>query len=173
MFNSKNYYTLITLTILSFSSCKKEEKTSATTLSLYDMSKNSTGFVWYKNSTEYLKKSAETGHAQPYLRTRYNEIAAKNLDTNGMIKNNSKFSEGSLIVKELIDSKFAVELYAILYKNSKNVDADAKGWVWGYINQDGTEAFPTSNKGNSCINCHSQSEQIDYMLMNKYFPIQK
>ena len=44
------------------------------------------------------------------------------------------------------------------------------GWVWGYINADESIAAPASEKGSQCISCHSQSDNIDYMLMNKYFP---
>ena len=80
------------------------------------------------------------------------------------------FPEGSLIVKELYDNSTTLGRYAILYKKSGSSDADAKGWVWGYINADGGVAEAASKKGSSCISCHSQADNIDYMLMNKYFP---
>jgi hypothetical protein len=155
--------------VISLFACKKKETSSPTTLSLFEMSKNSEGFTWYKKTSEYLKKSTGTGHSQPYMRTRYNSIASEMLDSLGKINSSAKFPEGSLIVKELMDEDYTIERYAILYKDTKNKDADTKGWVWGYINKDGTEAFPTANKGTSCIGCHSQTENIDYMLMNKYF----
>ena len=60
--------------------------------------------------------------------------------------------------------------YAILSKETNNSAADANGWVWGYINSNGNVVEPSANKGVACISCHSQTDNIDYMLMNKYFP---
>ena len=39
-----------------------------------------------------------------------------------------------------------------------------------YLEEDGKVILPASDKGSSCISCHSQAGNIDYMLMNKYFP---
>ncbi len=36
--------------------------------------------------------------------------------------------------------------YAVLYKSTGHADADANGWVWGYINADGTVAVSASEK---------------------------
>ena len=160
---------IIISSIYSFSSCNKKAATG-TDKELYDLAKVTNGFVWYKNSDAFLSKSSGSGHSQPYLKTRYNAIAASKLDSNGKIINNASFAEGSLIVKELYNSSKSLDRYAILYKNSSSADADAKGWVWGYINSDGSVAEAASNKGKSCISCHTQSNHIDYMLMNKFFP---
>lgn len=149
--------------------CKKDKVASASDQELYEMSKTTNGFVWYKNSDSLLGKSSGSGHAEPFLRTRYNSIAAAKLDTNGKVQTGAIFPEGSLIVKELLDNPTTIGKYAILYKKSGSPDADAKGWVWGYINADGTVDQPASKKGSACINCHSQANNIDYMLMNKYF----
>lgn len=151
-------------------SCTKDSTPSEADAELYGKAKNSTGFTYYKNSSQLLSKSSGTGHAFPLLRTKYNDLAATILDSNGKIIEGSLFPEGSLIVKELYDDATTLGRYAILLKNSTSVNADAKGWVWGYINANGQVAEPTSKKGSSCINCHLQSENIDYMLMNKFFP---
>jgi hypothetical protein len=151
-------------------SCKKDKNTIGTDEELYEMSKTTSGFVWFKNSSDFLDKSSGSGHSQPFLRTRFNSIAASKLDSDGKIQSSAIFPEGSLIVKELHSSSTTLERYAILYKKSGSEDADAKGWVWGYINGDGTVAVSASTKGSSCISCHSQANNIDYMLMNKYFP---
>jgi len=45
-----------------------------------------------------------------------------------------------------------------------------KNRVWAYVDADGVVAEPASKKGASCISCHTQTDNIDYMLMNKYFP---
>lgn len=134
------------------------------------MSKATSGFVWYKNSSSLLNKSAGSGHPQSFLKTRYNSVAATKLDSDGKIMTGAKFPEGSLIVKELYDNSTTLGRYAILYKKTGSADADANGWVWGYINSDGTVAESASKKGTSCISCHSQAGNIVYMLMNKYFP---
>lgn len=158
------------ISILTIYSCKKEKVTEGTDKELYDMSKATSGFVWYKNSSSLLDKSAGSGHPQPFLKTRYNSIAATKLDSNGKILTDAVFPEGSLIVKELYDNSTTLGRYAILYKKTGSADADANGWVWGYINSDGTVVESASKKGTSCISCHSQAGNIDYMLMNKYFP---
>jgi hypothetical protein len=156
--------------IWTINSCKKEEQSKGTDKELYDMAKATSGFTWFKNSSSLLDKSSGSGHPQPFLRTRYNSIAASKLDSNGKIMAGATFPEGSLIVKELYDNSTTLGRYAILYKKSGSADADANGWVWGYINADGGVASAASNKGSSCTSCHSQSDNIDYMLMNKYFP---
>ncbi len=134
------------------------------------MAKETSGFTWYKNSSSLLGRSSGSGHPQAYLRTKFNAIAAAKLDSSGKIQVGATFPEGSLIVKELFENTTTLSQYAILYKKSESPDADAKGWVWGYIGSKGKVVEPASNKGSSCIGCHSQADNIDYMLMNKYFP---
>jgi hypothetical protein len=150
-------------------SCGKDELES-TDLELYNMALETDGFVWFNNSDALLPKSSGTGHSHDYLRTRYNAIAASVLDSNGRILEMASFPEGSLIVKELFKTQDNLDRYAILYKKSDHIDADQNGWVWGYVNSDQSVAFAAARKGSSCINCHSQTGSIDYMLMNKFFP---
>lgn len=149
--------------------CKKDKIAKGIDRQLYEMSESSTGFTWFNNSNTLLAKSSGSGHPQPFLRTRFNAIASENLDSNGRIIEGTIFPEGSLIVKELYDDETTLGRYAILYKDSDNEDADPKGWVWGYVNADRSVAVEASTKGSSCINCHSQSQNIDYMLMNKFY----
>ncbi len=157
-----------------FHSCTKEKNIAdadnSTDKMVYDKAKSTIGFTWYKNSDALLSKSTGSAHPQSLLRTRYNSIAAAQLDDAGKIKNGVSFPEGSLIVKELYENASSLIRYAILYKKSDSPDADAKGWVWGYINTDGRIVEAASKKGSICIGCHSQDGNIDYMLMNKYFP---
>lgn len=164
------YFFLIVLLSGVISSCRSDKAPNDTDVILYEMATSNEEFTWYKNSDILLNKSSGSGHPQSHLRTRYNSIAATKLDTNGKIIHGSVFPEGSLIVKELFENTTTLSRYAILYKNESNADADANGWVWGYIDSDGLVAAPASSKGNSCISCHSQSDNIDYMLMNKFFP---
>ncbi len=168
-FLSKIILAFLTIS-LTINSCKKDDKAEGIDKELLDMARSTNGFVWYKKSSALLNKSSGTGHSFPYLRTRYNSTAATKLDSNGIILPGVTFPEGSLIVKELYSNSSTLSRYAILYKKSGRAETDAKGWIWGYVNADGTVASPASEKGNSCINCHSQTGSIDYMLMNKYFP---
>jgi hypothetical protein len=173
MRNKLKTFTVMTFCLVSIwtiNSCKKEKEATGTDKELYEMAKATSGFTWFKNSSSLLNKSSGSGHPQPFLRTRYNAVAATKLDSNGKIMTGSTFPEGSLIVKELNDNSTTLGRYAILYKKSGSADADAKGWVWGYINADGGVAETASKKGSSCTSCHSQADNIDYMLMNKYFP---
>jgi hypothetical protein len=150
--------------------CNKDEEAKGTDKELLEMAMVSSGFTWYKHSGDFLDKSSGSGHPFPILRTRFNEIAATQLDSVGKISASAVFPEGSLIVKELAESDEVVVRYAILYKDSNHNDADANGWVWGYVNLDGTVSSPAANKGGSCIGCHTQEGNIEYMLMNKFFP---
>lgn len=175
--------------VMNIQSCKKDEDDEPTVIDdgglvgdttgasakttdeiLLDMAKVTTGFKWFKNNDTLLGKSSGSGHVEPFLRTRYNSIAQSFLNSSGVVLDSAKFSEGSLIVKELINADKSINRYAILYKQSNHADADANGWVWGYMDADGTIASPASNKGGSCTGCHSQGGNIDYMLMNKFYP---
>lgn len=158
--------------IITLQSCKKEEAEPAkgVDLQLYEMAQETSGFVWYKNSDALLDKSSGSGHNFPSLRTRFNSIAATQLDTDGKVAANASFPEESFVVKELIKSDGSLGLYAILYKDSDNEYADDRGWVWGYVFPNGDVATSAIDKGAICTGCHLQSENIDYMLMNKFFP---
>lgn len=136
---------------------------------LYALAKNTDGFTWFKNTDSLLARSNGSGHTQSHFKTRFNAIAASNLDSNFKIKTNSPFSENSVIVKELIENG-TFERYAVLYKKSDHPNADAKGWVWGYINKNGSVQIASSKKGANCSGCHSQAGNDDYTLMNKFFP---
>lgn len=70
----------------------------------------------------------------------------------------------------MFENTTTLSQYTILYKKSESTDADTKGWVWGYIGYEGKVVEPASNKGSSCLGYNSQANNIDYMLMNKYFP---
>lgn len=157
------------MVLVLLNACRKE-KVIGTDAELYSMAKESAGFTWYRNSDALLGKSSGSGHSQLFLRTRFNDIAAGKLDVSGKVQEGADFPEGSVIVKELWGSTAVLDRYAVLYKNQDSPNADAKGWVWGYLNADGSVAEPSSNKGAACMGCHSQQGNIDYILMNTYFP---
>ena len=148
----------------------EETETLTTDQFLLAEAEKTEGYVYFNFSDVYLDKSSGSGHSQPHLRTRYNSIAAASLDASGRVKGNATFAEGSIIVKDLLNADKTINLYAILYKKSDHKDADEKGWVWGYVEPSGTIRAGAANKGSACISCHSQSGNIDYMLMNKFYP---
>jgi hypothetical protein len=151
-------------------SCKKDKGPAmGIDEEMLEMARPATGFTWYKNSPSLLGKSTGSGHNYAFLRTRFNGVAATMLDGARKVKEGSIFPEGSLIVKELTNGS-EPERYAILLKRSSHPDADERGWVWGYINANGTVAEPASKKGDICKGCHNQAGNIDYILMNKFFP---
>jgi len=150
-------------------SCTKEEATG-TDKELLNLAQATTGFTWYKKSNILLAKSNASGHSEAFLKTRFNAVAAAKLDAGGKLVDGTSFPDGSLIVKELYKNESTLNRYAILYKKAGHPDADAKGWVWGYVNADGSVAAAASQKGAGCAGCHSQSGNIDYILMKKFFP---
>lgn len=156
------------MAFLVFASCKKNLK--GIDGELFTLSKDDVGHEWYKKSAVFLDKSNGSGHNFPFLRTRFNAIAATQLDASGKILDNALFPEGSVVVKELYNSSHDLERYATLYKKSDSEFADANGWVWGYIEKKGKVVESAELKGASCIGCHNQGGNIDYMLMNVYFP---
>jgi hypothetical protein len=167
------FFLIFTFTMamtISFISCKKNKEAEGIDKQMLDMAQNDGGYTWYKHSSALLNKSSGSGHNYPYLKTRYNGTAATMLDTNGMIMDSVEFPEGSFIVKDLYSDASTLGRYAMLYKQSNNSSADANGWVWGYIDADGNVAVSAEDKGKQCISCHSQEGNIDYMLMNKFFP---
>jgi len=137
---------------------------------LLKKSNDSSSHVWYKKTNLLLNKSVESGHTQPYLRVRYNTVAATQLDAENKVKEGAVFPEGSLIVKELWDASKKLTLLAIMYKDHTNKDSDAEGWVWTYIEPNGTVKSPASGKGSGCVSCHHTPGSIDGTLMNKYLP---
>src|SRR4030095_9655598 len=137
---------------------------------LLNMAQLTNGFTWFKHSDAYLHKSEGSTHPKPWLRTRFNVIASTMLDPDGKVIKGTVFPEGSLIVKEMYDDTKQSGLYSVLYKNAGNEFADNKGWVWATINMDGTVMESATNRGTSCMNCHTEVGNIDNVLMNKYFP---
>ena len=151
-------------------SCKHPIPATGIDKELLLLAKEPTGFNWYKDDPAYLSKSSGSGHNFGYLRTRFNAAASTMLDSNGKVKAGSAFPEGSMIVKELSHDASSVGRFAILLKRTGHGAADERGWIWGYVNSDETVADAASNKGYGCVGCHKQEGNIDYILMNKFFP---
>lgn len=150
--------------------CKHEAGTSPLDEELFRLATNAGSTTWYKHDPDLLDKSSGSGHNEPFLRTRYNDIAATVLDGSGKVLPDSVFPTGSLIVKELWSDPGSIGTYAIMLKRPGSPSADAGGWLWGYLRPDGSVRESALNKGSACRGCHTQAGQIDATLMNKYFP---
>ncbi len=146
--------------------CSKDRTTSGFDAELFTKAQRKEGFVYYNFSTEFLEAPEEVGHKSKYLRTKYNDLAATILDSNGLVVPGSFFPEGSLIVNEMSSIKGEPEKFAIMFKDAKNIYADKNGWVWSYLNADNTVIEPASRMGVSCIACHSSGNST---LMSDYF----
>lgn len=164
------FISVISSLIILVTACKYDNVEGRFETEIFNKAKSTNGYVWFKYSNISLQKSSGSGHVQPLLKTRYNAVAAGQLDSLGRIKIGATFPEESMVVKELLDNSGNIEVYAVLYKKSKHPSADSKGWVWGYYNKDGTVVISSALKGKDCIGCHSQSGNETYMLMNKYYP---
>lgn len=162
-------FVVLLIGISVFISCRKNQKARGIDKDLYEMAKETSGFVWFKYSSALLPKSAGSGHNFAFLRTRFNSTAAAKLDSAGKVINGTTFPEGSLIVKELYINESTFSRYAIMYKKSNSKHADKFGWVWGYINSDGKVVEPANNDGKECTSCHTQGGNIDLTLMNEFF----
>ena len=139
---------------------------------LYVAARDTAGFRWFGFSDSLRAKSSGSGHLTPWLRTRYNALAAGQLDpATGRVRTGAVFPAGSLIVKELHAARTGPPAeYAIIRKDPTHPLA-ASGWVWTIVKADGTPVAGESaiNKGVGCVSCHAQADNIDATLMNKFF----
>ncbi len=157
--------------------CKKKDPliddgSSALDNELFQCSKDTIGFSWYKFNDTILSRGLGSGHYLPKLRTRYNALASNYLDVNGKVIVGTIFPEGSLIVKELFDSTNTLIHYAVMRKSSESAFADKYGWVWGVYRVAGNYLeVSVSTKGIDCVGCHSGiSGNIDLTTMHYSHP---
>lgn len=143
---------------------------NVTIAQIFETAKQTSGYTWYKKSDALLGRTSKSGHTEAFMRTRYNATAAMMLDANGKVKDGAVFAEGSIITKELINADRSVNGYALMIKRKSDPNADADGWVWGYVTAAGAERHPLTSKGNGCIACHSIAGHIDRTLMNVSVP---
>ena len=163
------------LSTIIFSGCKKEgtptsvAQSTVTDADLLTLVQSTTTTTYYRHSLKILPHSSGSGHSDfPFLRTRYNTIAATQLDINGQVKKDAIFPDSSLIIKELFNADTTIGRFALLFKSTRALNADANGWVWAEIATSGTVAYSVSNKGAGCIGCHSAG--INFTRMNDSFP---
>ena len=162
-----------------FAGCKENESTPVTPAiqtvtvsdaSLYMLIKSTASYTFYKNSSDTLAKNSGTsGHTEPKIRTKYNSKAATQLDAGGKVRATPSFPDSSLIVKEIINADGTLSYYAVMFKMSTAVNADAGGkWVWAKIGPTGSALYSTELKGAGCTGCHASA--FDFTRMNDSHP---
>jgi hypothetical protein len=151
--------------ILLIASCKKEDKNLDE--ELYNETKSAGGFIYYKGDNTVLQSSTASPHLG-YFRVRYNASAYSALTDTGKLPVGGSFPEGSIVVKELYTTLTGeLKMLAVMKKSSK--PQAGEGWLWSEYNADGSVVVPASEKGKSCISCHSTNAR-DYNRLFDLFP---
>jgi Cytochrome P460 len=157
----------LTVSICFTQSCKEEDKETEEDKALFEEITSINDYSYYKESDTILESSNESPH-NSYFRVKFNSTAFNMLTDDGKLPVNSTFPEGSIIVKELFNTQDGeLELYAVMKKSTEN-NAE-KGWIWAEYKPDGTTFYSVSEKGGSCIGCHSINER-DYVRLFDLFP---
>jgi len=133
---------------------------------LFRISTYDTTFYWYQNSARRRMSANASAHS-PWMRVRYNALAATVLSDSGRLPVNGVFPRGSLIVKELFESDTSTLAYlAVMYKDTLHPQ-QAFGWVWGEFESSGTALITLNSRGNLCTSCH----QTDSRDMTRLFDL--
>jgi hypothetical protein len=130
---------------------------------LFELVTNTKDWTYWANSTDTLAKGSGSGHIENKLQTRYNSTASAFLDATGYVKDGIKFSEGSLIVKDLFINN-QLNTIAVMYKNADSPHKADNNWVWGYFKPDGSVRSAIATGATNCQYCHASG--IDFTLMN-------
>jgi hypothetical protein len=125
-----------------------------------------TGWTYYKLRSDTLVRAAGSAHGDPRLRTRYNAIAATQLDASGRVRAGAVFPDSALIVKELINGS-TLSRYAVMMKLRGSSNAGG-GWLWAYYAPNGATQVGIGGKGSGCVGCHGSG--IDFTRMNDSHP---
>jgi hypothetical protein len=153
MQNEKTLFLIISMTLLLFSSCKKEKEEKAANEKLFQEA-TANGYTYYQNGA-VLDGLSPSPHGQ--FKLRFNSIAQNALASVGELMSTSTFPEGAIIVKELYSNN-QLMLLAIM-KKAPSDEYAGDGWVWAEIKPNGDSSFGVERKGNGCIGCHSGNPQ--------------
>lgn len=113
-------------------------------------------FTFFRNDDRRLPFTPGGGGHSGWIRMRFNPTAQSALDEQGDLPVGSTFPEGSVIVKETYDGETDPEPRLINVMRKAPSDPNAGGgWVWGEYRNDGSPVVAVSQKGQSCVSCHS------------------
>mgnify|MGYP001012746608 FL=1 len=85
------FLSIISSLIILITACKYDNVEGRFETEIFNKAKSTDGYVWFKYSNVSLQKSSGSGHTQPLLKTRYNTVAAGQLDSLGRIKVGASF----------------------------------------------------------------------------------
>lgn len=76
---------------------------------------------------------------------------------NGRLPANTRFPDGSVVFKEVMNDAGVVQSYAVMYKASSDARA-GNGWLWADFSPTGTVGYPIANRGAMCTGCHLDAQ---------------
>lgn len=124
-------------------------------------------WTYFGRSPAQLVANSGRAHAYEFVRIRYDEKAAGQLDAAGRVKSGARFTDSSTIVKELYEGG-ALRRYAVMRKLPASGQAGAGGWVWAEYEVDGRVAYSAGGRGGACGACHSAG--VDFTRTNDSHP---
>jgi len=151
MLKSILFIPIFFIIFLAFSSCSKEKISN----NLYEESIAS-DLAFYQNNDVILTPAGSSPHGP--FKLKFNEKVMSQLGSDGKLPEGATFKKGSLIVKEVYSGS-TLQLIAVMKKDDSKYSGE--GWLWAEYKPDGTAAYNISDKGNSCIACHSTSMNRD------------
>jgi hypothetical protein len=124
-----------------------------TDFALRDSCQNSAAFVYYKNDPGTILSGAHGPHGT--FKLKFNHKAYAQLTDGGKLPVGSVFSDGSMVVKEILRSGNLVK-YAIMYKLNGS-------WLWAEWTPDLVKDLSVNDNSSICTTCHSQSGNRDFV----------
>lgn len=148
--------------IFLFFSCTKKVGTNPelaySDLALFDSTQNQ-NYKYYKNDPNTLLSGVHGPHGT--FKLRFNSVAYSALTDNGKLPVNTKFPEGSFLVKDIYKNG-VVDIYAYMYKRNGS-------WLWGEAHSNGKFLFTAKDGPASCVGCHSQSGNRDLAVAFNFY----
>lgn len=76
---------------------------------------------------------------------------------NGRLPSGTRFPDGSVVFKEVINDAGVVTSYAVMYKASADSRAGS-GWLWADFSPSGSVGYSIDNRGAMCTGCHMDAQ---------------
>jgi hypothetical protein len=127
-------------------SCQKKKLNKE----IYEESK-ATDLQFYQNKDTLYSGAGGSPHG--FFKLKFNSTAVSALGGDGKLPLGSEFPDGSLIVKEVYSGN-ELTFYVVMKKDSQS-KFKGEDWIWAEYEPDGKVAYSISEKGASCISCHS------------------
>lgn len=141
-------------------SCKHEPQTALDSL-LIDKIKNES-FTYYQGDNSVLSPRGDSPHG--LFSVKFNSIAQSDLGNDGRLPQDSTFTQGAFIVKEVFNSNGKLDIYAIMYKDSSLAESN-QAWIWAEYSKKFKTEISSSEAGASCVSCHSGSTNRDLVRL--------